>query len=122
MNQSHHQSPHIKYTFNHKSDSSNSIDNISFFYQICIFPDPSTNKFHMRKFIVNGDNNFLQVKNFRLSKKQYKKFFSLNKPHEYKCFSVFSLDHVNFPSLSDILLSKSNILSTDYNYSGFAPF
>lgn len=114
----------IKYKFvqpNAQQESEESAD-FSFFYQICTFPDPYTKKFHMRKFIINHRNEFANVKEFNLSKKQCKKFFAIKKQHEYKCYPVYSLENINYPNLGEILGSKSDILNNEYDYTGFAPF
>jgi hypothetical protein len=116
----------IKYKFiQQKIDDDqldNSIDDIKFYYQICTFPDQFNNKYHMRKFVINNDNEFIAINDYHLNKKQCKKFFSIKKPHEYKCFSCYSLEDINYPNMSDILMLKSDILSNDCDYSGFAPF
>ncbi len=114
-----------RYTFispSEKSDDQVASDNINFYYQICTFPGPQTNKFHMRKFVINSKNEFIAINDYHLNKKQCKKFFAIKKPHEYKCYSVYSLDEVNYPNLSEVLTSKSDILSNSYDYTGFAPF
>lgn len=116
-----------KYTFltPPKNNDNNIKDNISFFYQICTFPHPAfknSKKFHMRKFVINDKNEFISINDYYLSKKQCKKFFEIKKPHEYKCYHVYSLDDINYPSLAEISTLKSDILSHDYNYSGYAPF
>lgn len=113
-----------KYHFVSPSEQQEQInpDKINFYYQICTFPNPSTSKFHMRKFVINDKNEFIAINDYHLNKKQAKKFFSMKKPHEYKCYSVYSLEDVNYPHLSEVLTSKSDILSNNYDYSGFAPF
>jgi len=114
----------IKYQFvtRKEPEIANTKNNISFYYQICTFPQPNTKRFNMRKFIINGNNEFIGIKNFNLTKKQCKKFFKYKKDHEYKCYTTYTLDDVALPTLSDITLSQSSILSNNYNYTGFAPF
>ncbi|CAH6421464.1 Hypothetical protein KVN_LOCUS279 [uncultured virus] len=116
----------IKYKFiQQKSDNDeqgNLHDDIKFFYQICSFPDQFTNKYHMRKFVINSENEYIAINDYHLNKKQCKKFFSIKKSHEYKCYPSYNLDEINYPNISDILLLKSDLLSNDYDYSGFAPF
>lgn len=98
-------------------------DNLFFFYQICTFPNYK-NRFQMRKFIINDNNEFVSVKTFNLTKKQCKKFYAEKKTHQYKNYSTYSLDEINTPSLGDILTAKSQILSSNNSedYSSFAPF
>ena len=118
----------IKYRFVTPSDSSKQgqgqgdSDDFTFYHQICTFPNPYNNKYHMRKFVINGNNEFEDVKDFYLSKKQCKKFYKIKKPNEFKCYHVYSLDDIDYPNMSDVLTSKSQILGTNYDYSGFAPF
>jgi len=94
----------------------------TFFYQICTFPDMNTNKYHLRKFIINDDDKFTSIKNYRLSKLQHDKFFKTKKKHEYKIYHTYDLEDVNYPTLADISMSRSNILNNQHGYSGFAPF
>lgn len=95
---------------------------IKFYYYICTFKNPDDGKYHMRKFVINGKNEFMSINDYKLSKSQCKKFFSIYKSHEYKCFSKFTLDDVNHPTLADIMTSKSDILANNYDYTGYAPF
>ena len=96
--------------------------NISF-YQLSSFPDPKHKTYHLRKFIIDNNNNtFVDVKDYRLKKRQFEKFLKRKRGNEYKTYSVYDLDVVGYPTLSDILLLKSDILSTNHDYSGFAPF
>lgn len=95
---------------------------LTFYYQICMFKNPDDNKYHMRKYVVNGNNEFINIKDYRLNSKQNKKFYSMKKQHEYKRFGVFHLDNVPPPSLFDVSTSKSDILGKDYDYTGYAPF
>ena len=92
------------------------------FYQVCTFRNPHTEKYHMRKFITGEKNQFLSVTDYKLTSKQYKKFFRIKKPFEYRCYDVYDLKNINYPTLSDINTSKSDILTNSYNYTGYAPF
>ena len=116
----------VRYTFarppsNTLRDIEPEQNDISFFYQIATFPDPNTKKFHMRKFIISGGNDFLDIKEYQLTKKQAKKFYNDKKSNEYKGYSVYNLKDVGYPRMSDILTARSSILSTNYDYTGFAP-
>lgn len=117
----------VKYTF--KKPPSNDLrdiepneEEISFFYQVASFPDPSMNRYHVRKFVISGNNRFLDVREYRLTKKQLKKFYLEKKPHEFKRYAVYTLEDIGYPLMAEIITSRSDILSQDYNYSGFAPF
>lgn len=76
----------------------------------------------MKKFAINGSNEFINIRDYYLSSSQCKKFFKIKKSHEYKCYGVYSLEKVNIPSLGEILGSKSDILNSRFDYTGFAPF
>ena len=120
-------SKRVKYTFasppsNNLRDIEPEEEYISFFYQIATFPDPYTKKFNMRKFIMSGNNDFLDIKEYNLTKKQAKKFYAEKKPNKFKRYSVYNLKDVGYPVMTDILTAKSSILSQDYDYTGFAPF
>lgn len=113
------------YTFVNNFDQENKPTKFISLYQVATFPHDkitNTEKYHIRKFVINEDNEFVNIKNYYLSKKEYNKFLKIKKPNEYKLFSVLDLSMINYPSLSDILLLKSNILTVDHNYSGYAPF
>lgn len=118
----------VKYQFvtrdteNNQNKQSSQNDDLIFYYQICTFQEPKNNKYQMRKFVINSRNEFLAINDFYLTKKQCKKFYKYKKQHEYKCFPMYNLNGVDYPTLADIITAKSDILSTDYNYSGFAPF
>lgn len=100
------------------------IDKISFFYQICIFPDKKTQKYHMRKFIIKN-NVFESIYDYHLSKDQCKKFFDIKKSFEYRSFPAYNLNNIEPPNMNDVLLLKSNMLNNHnkYNshYTDFAP-
>lgn len=100
----------------------NDADDYTFYYQICTFPNPRTNRFDMRKFIINKNNEFVAVKEFNLTKKQCKKFYNYKKTHQFRNYPVYTLNDIDYPSISDILTAKSDILRNNYDYTGYAPF
>ena len=113
----------LRYTFNNNvDDNDDKSEEFNFFYQICTFPNLYTNKYHMRKFVTNNNNEFIAINDYYLNKKQCKKFFLIKKQHEYQCYNTYSLDEINYPTLNDILKSKSKMLTENYDYSGYAPF
>lgn len=116
-----------KYTFITKSNSidinKNFENKIAYFYfQLCSFINPKLKKYVIRRFAINQNNEFIKVDYFNLSEKQFKKFIQVKKKHEYKIYPVYELSSIDYPNLGEILISKSDILSTNHNYSGFAPF
>lgn len=97
-------------------------DKYTYFYQICTFPDPRTKKFHMRKFVINGNNEFVSIDEYYLTKKSCKQFFASKKSHEYKMYHTYNLTDVTYPVLSDFTQANSELLNNSYDYSGYAPF
>lgn len=92
------------------------------YYQVCIFKNPKTNKYHARRFIVNANNEFTDIDELRLTDRQYKRLLDLATPNQYKTYSTYTLDHIDYPCFSDILTAQSEILCENYNYTGNAPF
>ena len=92
------------------------------YFQVCAFKDPTTKRYHMRKFAINGKNEFSSIKDFYLKKKECKKFMNVRKSHEYKVFPQYNLNNVQPPTLQEVCTSKSSILGNDYGYTGYAPF
>lgn len=95
---------------------------ITRFYQICIFKNKKSDKYHIRRYIIDENNNLFDIKENKLNDKQYSKLFTLRKPHEYKLYSTYTLEDIEHVNVSDILLANSDILSNNYDYSGFAPW
>lgn len=95
---------------------------ITRYYQVCGFKNTESNKFHARRFTINVNNEFVDVKDIRLNDKQYKKLLDNIPPNQYKLFSTYSLSNVNYPSFSDILTAQSDILCNNFNYTGCMPF
>lgn len=92
------------------------------FYQVAAFPNPTTDRYHVRRFVINGKNEFEDIKDHYLDKRRYRKFLQTRKKHHYKQYTVDDLDVAGVPTLSDILMAKSTMLDTDASYYGFAPF
>jgi hypothetical protein len=116
----------IKYNFitnNNSSEIYSVDDTISYFYQICIYANPNTNTFHMRKFAINSKNEFINIKSFYLRKSEHKKFFKKKKDFQFRSYPAYSLDEIDVPSLSDILMAKSSMVNDDnLTYDGYAQF
>lgn len=92
------------------------------FYQIASFPDPNTGRYHIRRYVVNGKNEFSSIIEHYITKRKYEKFIASKKKHEYNMYSVYDLDVVGPPKLTEILMAKSEILANNSDYSGFANF
>lgn len=111
----------FKFVTNFDIDTENLNDVISF-YQLCTFPDPFKKMYNLRRFYINNKNEFIKIKNYLLNKSQLKQFFKCKKNNEYKLYSSFDFKSIDYPTLSDILLLKSDILSNKQNYYGYASF
>jgi hypothetical protein len=103
-------------------DQTDPDQDITFYYQITCNEHPKIKKYQMRRFTINGNNEFINVEYFNLPKDQYERFLKFHKPKEYKCYSVLNIQDVNPPSLADIYILKSEMLAGDNNYYGSAPF
>ena len=94
----------------------------SYYFQVCAFKNKRDNRFHLRRFGINKNNEFATIREFYLNERQYKKFFDKKKMREYKVYPVFDFSTIEYPNLAEILVMNSNILSSSNTYSGYAPF
>lgn len=90
-----------------------------YFYQVAAFADLQTNKYHIRRFTINHNNEFIDVKDRDISKRMFDKFLKYKKSNQYKLYPVYDLNYVDMPEISDILLLKSDLLS-NHDYAGYA--
>lgn len=97
-------------------------EQLSSFYQIASFTHPKTGRYHVRRFVINNNNEFLNVRDHYLDKNQYYKLLKRKKQNEYKMYSVYNLNSVNYPVLGDILAAKSSMIATSCDYYGPANF
>ncbi|ARF09805.1 hypothetical protein Indivirus_3_54 [Indivirus ILV1] len=109
-----------KFVNSFKETCANNEPNVNF-YQIAAFADLETKLYHVRKFTINCSNEFISVRNHNISQRSLDKLIKLKKNNEYKLFPVYDLNYVDYPSLSDILLLKSDMLSNNYYHYGYAP-
>lgn len=103
-----------QYTFsNHDQQNIQSYNpyEIRFYYQLCGFAHPNTKRYHLRKYVMNENNEFLTVVDEYLTRRQCKKFMNDKKDREYKIYSVYSLNNVAPPSLADLNTSFSELLN-----------
>ena len=85
------------------------------YYQLCSFMNPTTKKYHIRRFIMNSKNEFLNIQELHIDTKKYKKFIKTHKPNEYKLFGTYDLNQIAYPSLGDITIIQSPILDNNNN-------
>ncbi len=91
-------------------------------YQICIHKNPQTKKFQVRRFNVSANNEFTSVKTYSLTEDQIKKLQKGLKDNQYKCYSVYDFHSISYPTMNDILLAQSQMISKDSEYTGYATF
>ena len=92
------------------------------FYQIASFCNPKTHTYHIRRFIVNDNNEFVNIRDHYIDKRRYHKLLKIKKPNQYKVYSVYDLNNINYPSMGDVLGAKSSMISSNTDYYGAAPF
>lgn len=109
-------------TFNEDDKIDDDYQHSLSYYQVCIFPDPKTNRFQVRKFILNRKNEFVKVKDYFISERRYKKLLNAKKVNQYKCYSAYDLQGVSYPSASDISIARSNMITEDNIHYGLAKF
>jgi len=95
---------------------------LSVFYQICSHQNPWDMRYYTRRFILNGNNDIVDVKEAHLDEAQYKKLLDKCSINQYKCYSAYNFENIDYPQTGDILALTSNILSSDVDYSGYAQF
>lgn len=132
---------YYKFVNSFKGEEVNKEPNITY-YHVAAFSkrDPLVNNnkglpkgspnglYHVRKFIIDHNGEFINVKNYYVSKRVLVKLLKHKKDNQYKVFPVYDLNIIDYPTLPDILLMKSSLLSDkrsdplgNHNYSGFAP-
>jgi hypothetical protein len=108
-------------------NNTNKTNNSNKFYQICLFPDPKTKRYSVKRFIYKTDiktgiSKFVSVSQIGLTAEQHQSFLYSLKPHQYNTFSTYDLSDVDPPKLADVLINSSELLNNDYDYSGYAPY
>lgn len=96
------------------------------FFQICDFRTDVNhsypNKYQVRRFVVNQNNEYDSIKDYYLNKKEYRRLLKKQQPHTYRRFNLNTLEYCDPPSFHDINTAKSEILHTDSGFTGYAPF
>ena len=80
------------------------------FYQLATFSHPIHNGYHVRRFVIDGNNNYVSVKERYFTEEEYNKFIQNTKPNIFRRYSTFDLNEVNNPNMADISLVRSDIL------------
>lgn len=83
-----------------------------YFLQIAGFGNPINGLHEARAFLVNGQGNeFLEVQNLMLTKKQYKQIYKTVSPSRYKLYSLITLKDLPPPSTSEIMIARSGLIN-----------
>jgi hypothetical protein len=96
---------------------------ITKFYQVCLFKNPWSNKYHVRKLVFDEYGYCLDVVEHKLSQHQYDKFKKKYKGNQYKSYSAYSLDDIKPPSGGEMLTAESSLLGDGQNsFNGYSSF
>lgn len=91
------------------------------YYQVAMFKNNS-NKYNLRKFIIDDENRIVDVQSYWMNKYNVKKLINDRKVNLYKIFPVYNLNCVPYPSAADLATARSNLINNTPNYTGYAPF
>lgn len=81
------------------------------FHQICIFRDPQTCKYNVRSIIFDEEQNIIKVSEKEYNANQCKSLISSSKINEYKTYSTYDLNLIDYPNSDDLLKVQSDLLS-----------
>lgn len=84
------------------------------YYQICTFPNPKTGKYHIRKFVLDERENFINIIEKGFDEDRYRKANKLIKDNEKKYFSTYCFDQIKYPTVGEVLLAQSDLLNNNY--------
>lgn len=99
-----------------------SVGGVCMYYQVTTFPNPKTNRYHVRKFVINESNEFVSIKDYYLSTKTRDRLTETKRPSQYKLFNVYNLETVVYPNMNDIMVARSDLVKSDADFTGFASF
>lgn len=80
------------------------------FYQICMFKNPNTYKYSVRTIYFNGNQDLIECVDNEYTTRQCNSLISSLKTHEYKTYSTYDLDLIDFPNSDDFLKVQSDLL------------
>jgi hypothetical protein len=96
---------------------------ITVFYQICIFKDPKTNKYNIRKLYFDEHKDIIKIKNIETNNKILNKFIKENPCNIYKTYSTYNMQLIDLPNASERHASCSDLLKNNKcNNSRYALF
>jgi hypothetical protein len=92
------------------------------YYQLCLFRNPDTKRYHCKKYIVNQDLEFKKITNHKLSEEQFKKFLKTKNPNQYKLYSTYDDKLFNTPHVSEICQAQSLLINANNKEYDFMEF
>ena len=92
------------------------------YYQICSFVNPFTNKYKVKRFILNEKGEFVSIQEGEFNQKQYMRFVQEKNPNQYKMYNTYDLSYVPLPQLGEISIAQSPLFQDESDYTGFAKF
>jgi hypothetical protein len=92
------------------------------FYQICGFKNPWTNKYSVRKCLINENGVILESSVKKYSTDKYNALIKNCKQNEHKVYNTFDIELIDLPNGEDISGTRSELLNNTQSYTGFAPF
>lgn len=95
---------------------------VTIFHQICAYPNPKSQLHCVRTLHVGGNNEIIHQHEKCYQKKALQKFIQSSRGNDYKMYSTYDLNSIPLPTCGELLVAKSEMLSHDYGYSGYAPY
>ena len=93
------------------------------FHQVCLFKNPHTHKYHIRRFVYNELGECIEMSDHHLSQHNFDKFKKKYKPNEYRCYQTYTLNNVPPPKGGETLMAGSELLGNGQRgYDGFLQF
>lgn len=89
------------------------------FHQICMFRDPETSKYAVRTVIFDENQEIIKASEKKYTANQCKSLLSSSKVNEYKTYSTFDLNLIDYPNSDDLLKAQSDLLGNDQTYCGY---
>jgi hypothetical protein len=109
------ESDHNIYSYNPQPKTYN-------YYQVCMFANPKTGKYSIRKFVIDENEKFVNITETCYNAAQFKHFFTTVRENEIKRFAAWNFKEIPYPKVGDILLSQSDLLNNSCQTYGYANF
>lgn len=94
-------------------------DKTTYYYQVCTYPDTKTGRFHMRRFLMDGDNFIKDLKYFYLTKDQLTLFYTKKRPNIYKTYPMNNFDTISAPTDEELDMARSELFTMDVDNTNY---